>query len=100
MNSYTGILAVAEDEVREFATSDDGAAWSAKWYDQVSDLIWRIKEQTKDDEAERLLDMLMWMIVDSGPLGKGFGRSIDQAAEAMQRKRKRAHIKRRIERGL
>ena len=98
MNSYTGILAGAEDEVREFANSDDGAPWDAKWYKGVSDLVRRIREQSTDEEAERLLDMLMWMIVDSGPLGKGFGRSIDQAADAMQRKRKRAHIERRVER--
>lgn len=99
MNTYTSILAGAEDEIREFVNSDDGALWDAKWYDRVSDLVRRIREQSTDEEAERLLDMLMRMIVDSGPLGKGFGRSIDQAADAMQRKRKRAHVTRRVETG-
>ena len=88
MNSYADILAKAEEEVREFALAEKGAQWDARWYDQICDLVRRIRTQESNDDAERLIDMLMWSIVDSGPLGCGFAPSIDRAADAMQRRRK------------
>jgi hypothetical protein len=95
MNSYADILADAEEEVREFALTKNGAQWNNQWYDQICDLVRRIRTQESNDDAERLIDMLMWSVVDSGPLGCGFAPSIDRAADAMQRRRKRAHIERR-----
>lgn len=95
MNSYTDILANAEHEVREFAQTEKGLQWDTEWYDQICELARRIRIQESNDDAERLMDMMMWSIVDSGPLGCGFAPSIDRAADAMQRRRKRAHIARR-----
>lgn len=96
MNSYAQHLVGAVAEVRSFASTDEGRKWDSEWYQQIESLVGKICTQTTDDEAERYLDMLMWCIVDSGPLGKGFAPSIDRAADAMQRKRKRIFRERRL----
>lgn len=96
MNSYADILANAEQEVWVFALSEKGTQWDAQWYDRICELVGRIRTQESNDEAERLIDMLMWSIVDSGALACGFAPSIDRVADAMQRRRKRAHIDRRM----
>ncbi|OIR01848.1 hypothetical protein GALL_161500 [mine drainage metagenome] len=89
MNSYAQYLARAAEEIRIFAASKDGSQWGSQWYEQISDLTEKTRAASTDEAAERYLDMLLWCIVDSGPLGKGFAPSIDIAADAMQRKRKR-----------
>lgn len=95
MNSYGQHLANATEEVRAFAATEEGRKWETKWYDQIVSLVDEVRAQPTDEEAERCLDMLMWAIVDSGPLGKGFAPSIGRAADAMQRKRKRQFKNRR-----
>ena len=96
MNLYTQHLVGTVEEIRAFASSDEGRKYDAQWYDQIESLVSKVCIQSSDEEAERYLDMLMWCIVDSGPLGKGFAPSIDRAADAMQRKRKRAFKKKRL----
>ena len=92
MNAYTLTLTGAADEVREFAKSDQGSAWDADYYDRVCELVRNIRDQPTDELAERFLDLLMWMIVDGGPVvGLGLSKSISEAAAAMQRKR--AHVR-------
>ena len=92
MNAYTLTLTGAADEVREFAKSDEGSAWDADYYDRVCELVRNIRDQPTDELAERFLDLLMWMIVDGGPVvGLGLSKSISEAAAAMQRKR--AHVR-------
>ena len=95
MNSYADSLATARDEIRAFALTEEGRKWDSAWYDQIFSLVEKAHSQTRDEGAERYLDMLLHAIVDSGPLGKAFAPSIDQAAEAMQRKRKRVFQDRR-----
>lgn len=89
MNSYADIIANVEEEVREFALSEKGAQWDAQWYNRISELVSQIRTQESNDEAEHLIDMLMWSIVDSGPLSCGFAPSIERVVDAMQRRRKR-----------
>ena len=96
MNSYSQHLVNAVAEIRAFASSDAGRKYDSQWYEQIESLIGKVCAQTTDEEAERYLDMLMWCIVDSGPLGEGFAPSIDRAADAMQRKRKRGFKERRL----
>jgi hypothetical protein len=98
MNSYAQHLEPAAAEIRSFASSEEGRKWDSQWYQQIEDLAAKTKAAPTDEEAERYLDMLLWCIVDSGPLGKGFAPSIDRAADAMQRKRKRQFKERRIRR--
>jgi|APSaa5957512622_1039677.scaffolds.fasta_scaffold102273_2 hypothetical protein len=95
MNSYTEHLEPAPEEIRAFASSETGADWDEGWYQQIESLVQKAADASDDDGAERYLDMLLWCIVDSGPLGKGFAPSIDKAADAMQRKRKQAFKKQR-----
>ena len=92
VNSYTNILAKAPQEVRAFADTDSGQRWDAGWYQSVLELTQKVADAPTEPEAERYLDMLLWCIVDSGPLGVGFAPSIDAAADAMQRRRKRNFI--------
>jgi hypothetical protein len=96
VNSYAQHLTDAVAEIRAFATTDEGRKCDSQWYEQIESLVGKVCAQTADEEAERYLDMLMWCIVDSGPLGQGFAPSIDRAADAMQRKRKRAFKERRL----
>ena len=96
MNSYAQHLVGAVEEIRSFSSTDEGRKWDAQWYHQIESLVDKVSAQNSDDEAERYLDMLMWCIVDSGPLGLGFAPSIDRAADAMQRKRKRVFKERRL----
>src|SRR5437764_15308848 len=96
MNSYTQPLALAVEEIRSFVASEEGKKWDSQWYQQIQDLTEKTKAAQTDEQAERYLDMLLWCIVDSGPLGKGFAPSIDIAADAMQRKRKRQFKDRRL----
>ena len=96
MNFYSQHLATTAEEIRAFAISEVGRKWDSQWYQQIENLTEKAKAATTDDEAERYLDMLLWCIVDSGPLGKGFAPSIDRAADAMQRKRKKQFKERRI----
>ena len=95
MNPYADILATAADEVRAFAVTDDGRRLESQWHDQVLSLIEKVRIQPTTLDAERYLDMLMWAIVDSGPLCKGFT-TIDRAAAAMQRRRKQEFKERRL----
>lgn len=96
MNSYAQHLEPAIREVRAFAASEEGKKWDLQWYSTIEDLIAKTRSAETEDGAERYLDMLLWCIVDSGPLGKGFAPSIDVAADAMQRKRKRQFKERRL----
>jgi hypothetical protein len=89
VNSYSQHLVDAVAEIRAFASSDAGRACDSRWYEQIESLVGKVCAQTTDEEAERYLDTLMWRIVDSGPLDQNFAPSIDRAADAMQRKRKR-----------
>jgi hypothetical protein len=86
-------------EVRAFSSSDEGARWELQWYQQITDLIEKAETAPTDEEAERYLDMLLWYIVDSGPVRKGFSPSIEKAADAMQRRRKKHFKSLRIIRG-
>jgi hypothetical protein len=95
MNSYAQHLAPAAEEIRTFAATEEGRKWDSQWYQQIEDLTGKTKAAPTDEAAERYLDMLLWCIVDSGPLGKGFAPSIDRAADAMQRKRKKQFKERR-----
>jgi hypothetical protein len=99
MNSYAPHLAPALDQIRAFAVTEEGKKWDSQWYEQIADLTEKTKTASTDEEAERYLDMLLWCIVDSGPLGKDFAPSIDIAADAMQRKRKRGFKERRLAQG-
>ena len=96
MNSYTKYLETSAEEIRAFAAGEEGKQCDSEWYQQIIDLAEKTCIAPTDDEAERYLDMLLWCIVDSGPLGKGFAPSIDIAADAMQRKRKKQFKERRI----
>lgn len=96
MNSYSKTLNSAFAEIDSFEKTDEGKKWDSGWYQQIRDLVTKTKEENTDDGAERYLDMLLHCIVDSGPLGKGFAPSINQAADAMQRKRKSQFKARRI----
>jgi hypothetical protein len=98
MNSYSQHLAVAAEEIQAFAATEEGRKWDSPWYRQIADLTEKTKAAPTDEEAERYLDMLLWCIVDSGPLGKGFAPSIEVAADAMQRKRKKGFKERRLAR--
>ena len=89
MNSYAKSLAIAPQEIRAFAVTAEGQKWDSAWYNQILVLVAKAYSQTNDEEAEHYLDLLLHAIVDSGPVGKGFAPSIGQAADAMQRKRKR-----------
>ena len=94
VNAYTNILASVPREVLAFADTESGQRWDAGWYRRVLDLSQKAADAPTELEAERYLDMLLWCIVDSGPVGVGFAPSIDSAADAMQRLRKRAFIDR------
>jgi len=96
MNPYADILSTAAEEIRAFAATEEGRRWESQWYDRVLSLVDKVRIQPTTSEAERYLDMVMWAIVDSGPLGKGFGPSIDRAADAMQRRRKQEFKERRL----
>lgn len=87
MNSYTRHLDPAKAEILRFAASEEGDRWPASSYEQLIDLVEKTQNAPTDEAAERYLDMLLWSIVDSGPLE--ISPSVDIAAEAMQRKRKR-----------
>jgi hypothetical protein len=89
MNSYASLLSPAKSEIEQFAVGIHGGQCPPEWYRQIIDLVQKTKGASTDEAAERYLDMLLWCIVDSGPLGKGFAPSVDIAADAMQRKRKR-----------
>jgi len=90
MNSYTAILSTADDEIRKFALSESGAQSDTRWYDRICELVEQVRVQQSNSEAERILDVVMRMIVDSCPLGSGFAPAIGAAADAMQRRRKRS----------
>ncbi len=96
MNPYAGHLTAAADEVRAFAVTKEGRNWDSQWYDQIFPLANKVQTAPTESEAERYLDMIMWAIVDSGPVGKGFAPSIERAADAMQRRRKKAFKERRL----
>lgn len=96
MNSYSKTLSPAFGEIDSFQKTEEGKKWDAGWYQRIQDLVTKTKEEKTDEGAERYLDMVLHCIVDSGPLGKGFAPSIDQAADAMQRKRKSQFKARRI----
>jgi hypothetical protein len=96
MNSYVQRLEPAKEEILAFAASEDGKKWDAAWYSTIEDLVEKARGAASDEAAERYLDMLLWCIVDSGPLKKEFAPSIDRAADAMQRKRKKAFKARRL----
>lgn len=89
MNRYTPLLHNTDAEIESFASGPDGALCGSSWYSEVKRLVQRVKEAQDDLEAEKFLDMVLWSIVDNGPLGRGFSPSIELAADAMQRKRKR-----------
>ena len=99
MNSYSMYLRQAREEIRIFAASEVGRNRDALWYASIEDLVGKTDSAASDDAAERYLDMLLWCIVDSGPLGKEFAPSIDRAADAMQRKRKAAFKAQRLSKG-
>ena len=98
MNSYAQYLVPAADEIRAFGATEEGRKRDSQWYQQVADLAEKTKAAPTDEEAERYLDMLLWCVVDSGPVGKDFAPSIDIAADAMQRKRKKGFKERRLAR--
>jgi hypothetical protein len=89
MNSYSGILEPAKREIDEFATGSKAAHWDDAWFVALKQRIDRVISAPDDASAEQGLDAIGWIIVDSGPLGEGFGPSIDKALDAMQRARKR-----------
>ena len=95
MNSYLKYLETSADEIRAFAAGEEGKQCDSEWYRQIFDLTEKTRIAPTDEDAERYLDMLLWCIVDSGP-NKGFAPSIDIAADAMQRKRKKQFKERRI----
>lgn len=89
MNSYSAILEPARREIDDFANSSKADHWDGAWFDSLKQRIDRVISAPDDATAEQGLDAIGWIIVDSGPLGDGFGPSIDKALDAMQRARKR-----------
>jgi hypothetical protein len=98
VNAYTNILASAPQEIQAFAVTQSGQQWDAGWYQSVLDLTQKAADAATEPEAEQYLDMLIWCIVDSGPVGVGFAPFIGAAADAMQRRRKRAFTDRKTDR--
>ena len=92
MNAYSKTLAGAADELRAFAGTDAGRYWDSVWYDRLIDLTSKTIDAPTDADAESCLDMVLWDIVDSGPLVAPCSPSISAAADAMQRRRKRHFI--------
>lgn len=89
MNSYSAILEPAKREIDEFAAGPKAVHWDDDWFDTLKQRIDRVIAARDDAAAEQELDAIGWIIVDSGPIGEGFGPSIDKALDAMQRARKR-----------
>ena len=92
MNPYASVLQAAPDEVAKFRQSDDGNGFEDPWFDQILDLIEKARLAKTAPDAERYLDMLLWSIVDSGPLTTGLSDSVEQAARTMQPLRNRRFI--------
>lgn len=83
MNPYTEMLKASLSEIDEFSKTEKGKEWNDDWYKRIKELIVKAAEEKDQDRAEELMDMVMWGIVDSGPLGCGFAPSIDKAQEAL-----------------
>jgi hypothetical protein len=92
VNAYSKTLAGAANELRAFAGTEAGSSWDSVWYDRLIALTTKTIDAPTDADAERYLDMVLWHIVDSGPLAAPCSSSISAAAEAMQRRRKRRFI--------
>ena len=89
MNSYSNILRPAKSEIEEFAARPSATHLDDAWFATLIQRVDRIITAPGDSLAERDLDALGWMLADSGPVGEGFGPSINTALEAMQRARKK-----------
>ena len=92
MNPYTELLKASLEEIDQFSRSEDGYEWKQEWYNQLKALVTKAANESRQERAEELMDMISWSIVDSGPLGKGFAPSIDQAQEALIKVRKQRDI--------
>lgn len=89
MNSYADTLRAAKSEIDSFAMTEAGRKWDSDWYDRLKERIDQAIAAPGDDAAEQLLDSIGWIIVDSGPLEKGFSDSVEKVLDSMQRARKR-----------
>ena len=81
MNQYTKLLNNSLREIDEFFKTEKGKEWDIEWYTRIKTLIVKAAQETNQGQAEKLLDMILWTIVDSGPLG--FAPSLDHAQEML-----------------
>ena len=92
MNPYTELLKTSLSEIDEFSKTEKGKGWNKYWYKSIKELVVKAAEEKNQDRAEEIMDMVSWVIVDSGPLGCGFAPSIDKAQEALIKVRQHREI--------
>jgi hypothetical protein len=94
MNPYSELLKISLSEIDEFTLSEKGSEWDLGWYSQLKELVANAAQESSQDRAEELMDMVSWCIVDSGPIGCGFAPSINQAQEVLIKVRRKREIDR------
>ena len=92
MNPYTKLLNTSLREIEEFSKTEKGKEWDSEWYTRIKDLVVKAAKEMNQEQAEELMDMISWIIVDSGPLGCAFSPSIDNAQEALIKVRRQREI--------
>lgn len=92
MNPYSELLTVSLTEIDDFALSEKGSDWDSGWYRQLKELVSKAAQESSQNRAEELMDMVSWCIVDSGPMDSGFAPSINQAQKALIKLRRTREI--------